>query len=416
MGAFVLGLLPQLIPVAAGLIARLFPGSTADQVAATVAGVVTKHAGGADEASIRAAAADPETANAILAQLAEIAARREAARDQAKLDEMKAVLADRASARQQTVALSGQGSVLAWGAPVVTAVLLSLFAVIILGGLQVDMDMRETVKTLTIAAATYWIGSSRGSAAKDERAAGAAQTPSVTVGAAENVNANPLPPPMAAPHAPPPERGLPLPPPAEVREPSPPGMEADDYNAAQLGEKPRIRRPAGSAASTSARFAACLPVILANEGGFADNPKDPGGATNRGITHRTLSAWRGTPVTTEDVRELTVEEASAIYQAQYWLVNRCDQMAAGVDLCVFDFAVNSGRAVKVIQEALGVKADGAVGPVTLAALAAPAPAEAIARICAARMAYLQTLDGWDDFGRSWTRRVDGVRQKALAMT
>ena len=69
-----LGLLPELVPVAAGLIARLFPGSTAEKVGETVAGVVASVAGSTDEAAVRLAMADPAKAGAVLAQLNDIAA------------------------------------------------------------------------------------------------------------------------------------------------------------------------------------------------------------------------------------------------------------------------------------------------------------------------------------------------------
>jgi hypothetical protein len=118
------------------------------------------------------------------------------------------------------------------------------------------------------------------------------------------------------------------------------------------------------------RFAACLEEVLWHEGGYADNPRDPGGATNLGITIATLGEWRGRAVTKADVKALTREEAAAIYRARYWKRVRGDALPAGLDLAVFDFAVNSGpaRAVKALQRELGVAQDGLVGPVTLGAL------------------------------------------------
>ena len=68
--------------------------------------------------------------------------------------------------------------------------------------------------------------------------------------------------------------------------------------------------------------------ILASEGGYVDHPSDPGGATNMGITHRTLAAWRGKPVTKQDVRNLTRVEALEIYKAQYWRTSGADRMPA----------------------------------------------------------------------------------------
>src|SRR5579871_5727548 len=95
-------------------------------------------------------------------------------------------------------------------------------------------------------------------------------------------------------------------------------------------------------------FADCLPVILRSEGGFVDDPQDPGGATNLGITLNTLSAWQGRTATVEEVKGLTPAAVAPIYQAMYWNVARCGQCPAGVDLMVFDEAVNQGpgRAIR----------------------------------------------------------------------
>ena len=79
-------------------------------------------------------------------------------------------------------------------------------------------------------------------------------------------------------------------------------------------------------------FAACLPIILASEGGFVDDPQDPGGATNLGITLTTLSGWRGRPTTVADVRALTQWDVAPIYQADYWNAAHCGDCPAGVDM------------------------------------------------------------------------------------
>ncbi|MBP8298678.1 MAG: glycoside hydrolase family 108 protein [Burkholderiales bacterium] len=166
----------------------------------------------------------------------------------------------------------------------------------------------------------------------------------------------------------------------------------------------------------SARFAACLAQVLRHEGGYVDHPADPGGATNLGITLATLAAWRGKPVTKQDVRDLTVAEAGEIYRTRYWLPIRGDALPPGVDLAVFDAAVNSGpmRAAKWLQSVLGVAQDGEIGLQTLAALArAPGPVTVITDLCDARMRYLRGLPTWSTFGRGWTRRVAEVEGEAL---
>src|SRR6185312_13596846 len=119
---------------------------------------------------------------------------------------------------------------------------------------------------------------------------------------------------------------------------------------------------------TSARFVTCLDAVLRQEGGFADNPLDPGGATNLGITRATLARWRRVSpwwkLPASEVKALARPEAAAIYRALYWDRCNADRLPAGVDLAVFDFAVNSGpdRAVTMLQQEVGAVPDGLIGP------------------------------------------------------
>ena len=169
--------------------------------------------------------------------------------------------------------------------------------------------------------------------------------------------------------------------------------------------------------AADARFARCIPLILAHEGGYSDHPADPGGATNLGITRATLAAWRGVPVSKDDVRALTRAEAEAIYRAKYWAAVKADDLPAGVDYAAFDYAVNSGpgRAAKALQRAVGEAQDGILGPRTMAAAKAAEPDRVIIAICDGRLAYLQSLPGWVTFGGGWGRRVREVKDAALRM-
>lgn len=162
-----------------------------------------------------------------------------------------------------------------------------------------------------------------------------------------------------------------------------------------------------------------FPSILAetwrHEGGYVDNPSDPGGATKYGITITTLRDWRKRPVTKADVQALSREEASAIYRANYWAPIRGDDLPSGIDAVAFDAAVNSGvsRGAKWVQAAAGVTADGKIGPQTLAALRSGDPVIVINRALDMRLAFLRSLKHWPTFGRGWQRRVDEVRAFAL---
>lgn len=164
------------------------------------------------------------------------------------------------------------------------------------------------------------------------------------------------------------------------------------------------------------RFEACLDHVLQHEGGYVDHPRDPGGATNMGITIGTLSDWLGRPATRAEVRDLSRETAAAIYRARYWQAVQGDSLPVGLDLVLFDYAVNSGpgRAVRTLQAVLGVAMDGAIGPVTLAALAGRDREQLIREVCARRLAFLRSLSTYDAFGRGWERRVAAIEAAALA--
>lgn len=167
-----------------------------------------------------------------------------------------------------------------------------------------------------------------------------------------------------------------------------------------------------------ANFARCLAVTLKYEGGYVNHPKDPGGATNKGVTQAVYNKYRRRKGETErSVKLITNVELEDIYRAQYWAAVGGDELDAGLDLAVFDYGVNSGpsKAVKDLQRILGVAVDGQVGVNTLAALDAHTPAELIAKLCDNRLKFYRSLRTWGTFGRGWTNRVEGVRRNALAM-
>jgi lysozyme family protein len=121
---------------------------------------------------------------------------------------------------------------------------------------------------------------------------------------------------------------------------------------------------------TATGFVRAMPRILAHEGGKVDDPQDPGGRTNQGVTQAVYTAYRARLGTTaKDVWEMRPEERDAIYRKQYWDAVNADDLPAGLDYVVFDGAVNSGvsRSAKWLQQALGVAPDGHIGVVTIAA-------------------------------------------------
>ena len=153
--------------------------------------------------------------------------------------------------------------------------------------------------------------------------------------------------------------------------------------------------------------------VLASEGGYVNHPRDPGKATNMGITIATLSAWRGTKVTNEDIRNLTQKEALAIYKAQYWDTVRADLLPLGLDYLTFDYAVNSGpaRAIKDLQRTVGADGDGVIGQKTLSKIREYIAANGIQNLLNAyatrRWNFVQGLSTFSTFGNGWRRRIWG---------
>ncbi len=169
------------------------------------------------------------------------------------------------------------------------------------------------------------------------------------------------------------------------------------------------------------RFEICLAEVLRHEGGYVDHRVDPGGATNMGITRKTLARWRNVSpwwnLPKTEVRNLTRTEAGRIYRAGYWNLCRAGDMPPGIDLALFDYAVNSGpdRAVRVLQAVLGVVVDGLVGPLTIGAAARANVVTVVNALCDRRLGFLKSLSTFSSFGRGWTSRVASVRSAALAV-
>ena len=165
-------------------------------------------------------------------------------------------------------------------------------------------------------------------------------------------------------------------------------------------------------------FERCLEIILEHEGGYVNHPKDPGGETNLGVTKRVWEEWGGE----KDMVDLTPEDVAPLYKKNYWDRVKGDQLPAGLDLCVFDWGVNSGtgRAAKKLQSMIGTVADGGIGPNTLAKLDEYIEEEGgvenvIRNYQAVRQEFYESLDTFETFGRGWTRRVEETTELALEM-
>jgi len=158
-------------------------------------------------------------------------------------------------------------------------------------------------------------------------------------------------------------------------------------------------------------------MVLAHEGGFVNNPKDPGGMTNLGVTKAAWEGYVGRPVNEEFMRALTPDAVKPFYKAMYWDKIKGDQLPAGVDYAAYDLAVNSGtsRAAKYLQEIAGVFADGVIGPKSLEAIKSCDPEQTVDALCDMRLDFLKRLPTFETFGKGWSRRVAEVKDKASGM-
>jgi lysozyme family protein len=148
-------------------------------------------------------------------------------------------------------------------------------------------------------------------------------------------------------------------------------------------------------------FEKCLDVVLREEGGYVNDPRDPGGETNLGITKATLSDWLGRPATSAEVKGLTRETAAAIYRKNYWNPVSGDTLRPGVDLSTFDASVNSGpgRAREWLLRAVG-----------------GTDLDTVEEMSSIRTSFLRSLATFKAFGKGWAARVARIEARSAGMT
>ena len=143
--------------------------------------------------------------------------------------------------------------------------------------------------------------------------------------------------------------------------------------------------------------------LMGHEGGYANNPADPGGETMWGITQRVarLNGYIG------DMRELPIDKAKDIARREYWNAVNADQLPDAVRFDVFDAAYNSGpgQAIKWLQRAVYVDVDGKFGPATLMGVQNYAPGSIVARFNGHRLDFMNDLGNWANAGRGWSQRI-----------
>lgn len=150
-------------------------------------------------------------------------------------------------------------------------------------------------------------------------------------------------------------------------------------------------------------FNSALKMVLELEGGYVNNPKDPGGATNYGVTQSVAMAhgYSG------DMKTIPMAVVEAIYRKSYWDPIRADEIPDQVRYAMFDAAVNSGvvQSVKWLQRVVGVNDDGVIGQKTMDAVKNTDSNRLLRGLISRRLEFLTGLKTWSTFGAGWTRRV-----------
>jgi lysozyme family protein len=435
------GTMNPLIALAVGVlpdILRAVAGDKAGTVAGTVTQAVTEitQTTNAEEAR-KKLETDPAAVAALQLKLAEIAAEQEEKRQQAQLAllkeqneqeakrqqaqmavlkeqneqeikkrdaqlaQFKAEIEDTKGARSTFAQLALANNPMAWGAPLVSMLVtvgfFGILTILVLGwgemkeNTQVAQIVNITVGALAAAFATvvsFWLGSSQGSRAKDAATIQLqAEQTSQTVAQAEVLRST-------------------------VQ------AQAKQAEALQSTMKTAIAAKPAIGAPKPSNFRRCLDIVLGYEGGFSAEPGDPSGATQFGIGIAALRDFRGDEsLGVEDLKNLGRDEACEIYRTRYWNVLRCDDLPSGVDLVVFDFAVdaNAGRAARTLQQVVGAEADGSIGDATLAATKVKPARDVVKEMSDRRLEYYRALPDAASFIRGAMNRANAVEKAALDM-
>lgn len=149
-------------------------------------------------------------------------------------------------------------------------------------------------------------------------------------------------------------------------------------------------------------FDKAFQIVIGHEGSYVDHPNDPGGETKYGISKRSYP--------NVDIKNLTLDQAKAIYLKDFWNRLKCDEIPDIVRYPLFDAAVNSGvsQAVKWLQEAVNSKPDGIIGPNTLLAVKFQDSQVVTRKMIGKRLTFMTRLNTWPTFGRGWAARIANI--------
>lgn len=158
-------------------------------------------------------------------------------------------------------------------------------------------------------------------------------------------------------------------------------------------------------------FEDAMKFVFEAEGGYTNDPNDPGGETNFGISKKAYP--------NEDIKNMTLERAMEIYMRDYWIPCKCDELPRAYAISLFDSAVNQGvgTAIKILQRALGgLTVDGVIGPKTLAAVQAAKPRKQAVFLAQRLVAYHELMTNrpqLNAFALNWFHRVVALAKVAL---
>ena len=162
-------------------------------------------------------------------------------------------------------------------------------------------------------------------------------------------------------------------------------------------------------------FKTCLDLVLKSESGYVNNPADPGGMTNLGVTKRVWEEFTGHGADEKEMRSLTPEKVAPLYEQKYWRPCYGEVLPRGLDFVVFSMGVNAGpgRSVKLFQSAIGCVPDGVIGPATRSLILGSNSTTLISKFSEARREYYRSLKTFPIFGKGWLTRVDKEESEAL---
>ncbi len=171
-------------------------------------------------------------------------------------------------------------------------------------------------------------------------------------------------------------------------------------------------------------FQRCLAHVLEMEGGYSNDPYDPGGPTNFGITLKVYAKWHGVRLSADNhgrlqarLKNIPASEVAAIYRKNYWQRANCEDFSPGIALMHFDCAVNQGvsRAIRFLQQTVGTDVDGEIGPLTRAAVVSMPDHRVLEVYARVRRTHYRSLHHFWRFGRGWLRRVTQTLARAKTM-